>query len=204
MKRVKSFLLGFLLGALIFSSITVFADMTEIKAFLSDIKVNFDGKMLNLKDSEGNKITPIVYNGTTYLPVRVIAESLGKEVHWEQDTNTIKILSKKETGGDVMKEIQYIKEGNLNIVVFEGKRYVNPISITKELNIDYKMQIVAGEVDRENLVVDFYHRKISGEPLIKNYPVVLLNISSHSFAIPYDDYKNDLLPKILESVREQN
>lgn len=210
MRKTRSFLLGFLISALIFSSITIFADTTEIKAFLSDIKINLDGKILELKDSQGNKITPIVYNGTTYLPVRAIAESLGKEVQWDEKTNTVIITSKKELGGEVMQpnvipsDIQFAKEGNLEIVIFEGKKYATPVDIAKSIYKDYGIPIVAGEVNRETSTIDFYYRNVKNDPLIENYPVVLLAISSHSFAISYDDYKNDLLPRILQAVEQQN
>ncbi len=40
-------------------------------------------------DSAGNPIEPFIYNGTTYLPVRAVAEALGKDVAWDDSTGTI-------------------------------------------------------------------------------------------------------------------
>lgn len=211
MKRVKSFLLGFLIGALIFGSITVFADTTEIKAFLSDIKISLNGKVLELKDANNNSIQPIVYNGTTYLPVRAIGEIFDKKIEWEQETSTIKISEKTQplkTGGDNLSEIQYAQEGNLDITIFEGVKYVTPVGVTRALAKDHNVNVVFEEINRENSTVNFYYKNIKGktepELIIKDYPIILLNISSHSFAISYDDYKNDLLPRILQAVDQQN
>ncbi len=40
-------------------------------------------------DSAGNAIEPFIYNGTTYLPVRSVAQALDKNVSWDGATGTI-------------------------------------------------------------------------------------------------------------------
>ena len=55
----------------------------------NDIKVTLDGKPVELKDATGKTIEPFTYNGTTYLPVRAVADLLGVDVKWDGDTNTI-------------------------------------------------------------------------------------------------------------------
>ena len=55
----------------------------------NDIKVTLDGKPVELKDATGKTIEPFTYNGTTYLPVRAVANLLGVNVKWDGDTNTI-------------------------------------------------------------------------------------------------------------------
>jgi len=54
-----------------------------------DIKVIMDGKVQDYKDANGNTVYPVIINGTTYLPLRPIANSFGKDVHWNNDTQTI-------------------------------------------------------------------------------------------------------------------
>jgi len=54
-----------------------------------DIKVIMDGKIQDYKDANGNTVYPVIINGTTYLPLRPIANSFGKDVHWNNDTQTI-------------------------------------------------------------------------------------------------------------------
>ncbi len=55
-------------GALTYKNITVYAD----------------GELVDTTGAE-----PFIYNGTTYLPVRAIANAVGKEVNWVGETNTV-------------------------------------------------------------------------------------------------------------------
>lgn len=59
-----------------------------------DTKVSLDGEVLELKDAAGNPVTPIISNGTTYLPVRAIADSLKVPVYWDGE-NRIVYLGKR-------------------------------------------------------------------------------------------------------------
>lgn len=55
------------------------------------IKIVVDGAVHELKDANGDKVDPVIINGTTYLPVRSIANALGKEVAWDEKTSTVTI-----------------------------------------------------------------------------------------------------------------
>lgn len=54
-----------------------------------DISVTLDGKKLDLKDAKGNPVEPFMFEGTNYLPVRALAESLGLKVSWDGKTATV-------------------------------------------------------------------------------------------------------------------
>ena len=53
------------------------------------ITVKYNGETQELKDANGNRVYPISYEGTTYLPVRAVANLLGIEVNWDGPTNTV-------------------------------------------------------------------------------------------------------------------
>jgi hypothetical protein len=67
------------------------------------ITVFVSGKKIAPKDSNGNDVAPFCADGTTYLPVRAIAEALGKEIKWDGDTASVKIDGAKGLG--VMDEV---------------------------------------------------------------------------------------------------
>lgn len=62
------------------------------------IKVVIDGVVQNFKDANGNKVDPVIINGSTYLPLRPIAGAFDKDVNWDPDTSTITIGSAASAG----------------------------------------------------------------------------------------------------------
>lgn len=53
------------------------------------ITIKYNGEVQEMKDANGNRVYPISYEGTTYLPVRAVANLLGIEVNWDGATNTV-------------------------------------------------------------------------------------------------------------------
>jgi hypothetical protein len=65
------------------------SNLTEVKALLDPyVHVNANGKILTLKDEQGNEVTPLSYNNSIYLPLRGVAQSLGYNVYWDDKNNT--------------------------------------------------------------------------------------------------------------------
>ncbi|GKX30596.1 hypothetical protein SH1V18_30760 [Vallitalea longa] len=68
------------------------------------ITVKYNNQVQNLKDGNGNPVYPVIINGSTYLPVRAIADMLGADITWEGNTKTIYITgngAKKDVDGAV-------------------------------------------------------------------------------------------------------
>lgn len=61
------------------------------------MSVAYNGKIQSMKDTNGNRVYPILNGGTTYLPVRAVSNMLGLEVKWDQATQTV-ILSDPADG----------------------------------------------------------------------------------------------------------
>ena len=72
-----------------FSALAASAYSKTIQVQYSGIKLVVDGSTVTPKDSKGNVVEPFTYNGTTYLPVRAVADALGKEVNWDSATQTV-------------------------------------------------------------------------------------------------------------------
>ena len=57
------------------------------------IRIVLDGKLIIPKDQNGNVLDAFIYNNSTYLPIRALANALGCDVDWEGSTNTVLITS---------------------------------------------------------------------------------------------------------------
>jgi hypothetical protein len=76
----------------------------EIKATLSqDIKIRNGGVVQVLKNSAGQTLYPIIYNGTTYLPVASVGNMLDVPVRWEGSTRTVVLGTEKQQPKSVLK-----------------------------------------------------------------------------------------------------
>lgn len=80
MKKVITLILVL---AIILSAIPAFA--------LGEITIIIDGTKIEPVDANGNPVKPFVLDGTTYLPVRAVAEALNFDVEWDGDTRTVMI-----------------------------------------------------------------------------------------------------------------
>ena len=83
--------LGFCAGALA-------TDGNEtISAILNrKVKISYNGEIQNLKDGNGVAVYPLTYNGTTYLPVRAVANALDQAVAWDGASYSVYIGSHKD------------------------------------------------------------------------------------------------------------
>lgn len=79
-KTLKSYLIGFLSAAILAGGVSY---ATET------VRIIIDNKELIPTDVNGNRVDPIIVNGTTYLPVRAIADALGKAVYWDGPNYTV-------------------------------------------------------------------------------------------------------------------
>ncbi len=87
-KNVVVVIIIFMLG-FVTSSATAKITYKSILVEYRDIKINANGKRIN------PKLEPFIYSDRTFVPLRTIAESLNKEVLWNDETNMIDINDKK-------------------------------------------------------------------------------------------------------------
>lgn len=99
----RKFLAGMLTMALVMVLATpAWAALTsKTITVLTGSDIYVDGIKLEPTDANGNPVETFIYNGTTYVPLRAVSESLGKSVKWD-GTN------KRAYIGEVPGEKQYL------------------------------------------------------------------------------------------------
>lgn len=98
---LKGFAAGTLLTVLTLGTIlpSSAATMKEIKVAMGGIKIYVDGNLKKPTDVNGNVVEPMIYDGTTYLPVRALTGMLtDKEVAWDQQSQTVYIGQRPDVG----------------------------------------------------------------------------------------------------------
>lgn len=112
MKKIRTRKLVTIIILTVILSTTIFSFGSSINQTIdvvyNNIKLVVDGNPVDFGlDSSGNEIEPFIYNGTTYLPVRAVGETLGKTVDWDGETKTV-YLGKKNINDDAA---TYINNG---------------------------------------------------------------------------------------------
>ena len=105
--KLKGFLGGIAASALVACvALTANAQVGTITKDIAyrNITVTLDGQPLALKDAQGQAVEPFILDGTTYLPIRAVAGSLGLDVAWDGNANQVILqtpgASTGNTGGD--------------------------------------------------------------------------------------------------------
>lgn len=109
-------------------------------------KILMDGTEITYTDITGKTVTPIVVEGTTYLPLRGVCESVGKDVDWDENTKTITITTPRSipVHPSVLKieplEDTYISDSEIYYKVEKQSEYKATISAIKN-GIKYTSEI---------------------------------------------------------------
>lgn len=88
---MKKLMFGLVVGFLLGMSATGFAAVGDrVEAVFKQFNITIDGEPVTLET------IPLVYNGTSYLPVRELANKLGYNVTYIADSETIALMTKGE------------------------------------------------------------------------------------------------------------
>lgn len=117
------------------------ANLQEIKAYLNnDIKVKVNGNTVQLLDAQGNVVTPITYDGSTYLPARAIASSLNVAVDYDAASNSVLFGEKVE--GTPVNAIQTFYQAikDPNLTKYKNKDYGEVIKNTESSGSNFTLE----------------------------------------------------------------
>lgn len=125
---MKKFVIGLLVGIALTISGSVFAEdgLEKITAYLrKDLPIKLDGQQLKLQNP------PIVYDGSTYVPLRELSGIVGVGVEWNDKTQTVELSSKSTSNMTIS------TEGNEQQSMTQSTIYLNGRSIIEILGKKY-------------------------------------------------------------------
>lgn len=93
-----------------------------VSAYLKpNVLVMYDFVLQTFEDANGDQVYPIIYNGTTYLPVRAISELMKEPIEWDGVTKTVYIGDGEETPQE--SQIEEEKEKEISIAAKNLKNF---------------------------------------------------------------------------------
>lgn len=170
--RFKKVLVLSIILVLVLSTIAIAANevyQKKLTATIGRIKLKVDGKDVTKEIEEKYKAPPFVvkeFDSRSYIPVRAIAELMGMEVNWDDETHTAEIIDVKSKAyeeeikkkdkeiAELKKEIKKLKEE----VVEEDKLQVledklnDKYGTYKDVNFDIVLKESKNNIDVEIII----------------------------------------------------
>lgn len=178
-KTKKSRTILVLLALVLTLSVTVFAKQaTEtISVMYDNIKILIDGVEYTAKDANGNVIEPFIYNGTTYLPVRGIANAFDKNVDWEPQTSTVILGSKNYDWLDQMGYANYetsaahntLTAWDANQKADDGMKYDRGLKISLRYEADENNDGTYSSYQNIEYLLNNNYKSFKGKLICGNY-----------------------------------
>ena len=63
-----------------------------------DITLKVNGTAYTIRDTNGNEVAPLLYEGTTYVPLAALGRMLDAQVTWDEATKTVSVNDQSTTG----------------------------------------------------------------------------------------------------------
>lgn len=151
-KWFNGFTVGVLVTVLLFSSLSAYANggiKSVLELMLNNVNITVDGKKVANKGEAytlNNGATvpfSMIYNGTTYLPVRKISELLGKEIGWDGKTGTV-VIGAQPSNDTTVDETSIL--GIMNKLAANGKT-TGDIYVTGDITVSKTGEVVPGIYD---------------------------------------------------------
>ena len=157
MKRKNIF--GLVLAGVLLASSVVYAGAfktEKIEVLKENISVFINGKKIATEEE------PFIYKGRTYVPVRVVAETLGQEVAWDGDNKIVYI------GDGAEKMVKAKDDKKAEAAVADLVDFELEIDYGKGLKyeLDYEVEGKGYEAELEN---DFTNSKLKGADALAEF-----------------------------------
>ncbi len=145
---MKKFIAGLIIGATLMSSMAFAAD-SKIEVLFQPLKYYFDGVQKTTPADQAG----FVYKGTTYVPLRFVAEALDKEVQWDGKTYSIYVGKQPEGAAVKVKDTVGYENGTYRGAFLD--------SGSMQVNVQFKLE--------DNIIkeVSFRHLEYKGVNYLK-------------------------------------
>lgn len=105
-KQIQGYLAGVLSTVVLISGAAYAKNASEnINVTYDNIKVYIDNTLAELRDANGSTVEPFIYNGTTYLPVRGVAQAMGAQVTYDGASKSVFIWDKMVPGETFLMDV---------------------------------------------------------------------------------------------------
>lgn len=190
-QNAKFFTIGALFMMIVMSTFSGFAETISktIEVTFNSVNLKVNGKSIQADN--------ILYNETTYVPIRAVANMFDKEVGWDEKTNTASIDDKKISNQGDNKEFSLVTVGDKEYIGFSDIEVLNGCFF--KVTDTNKLDLYRSYLDYSN----------GEEPILTSVPNIPIKNKNNvaTLGIDYNYYKNILIDALTaadEGTNSQN
>ena len=143
MKKFSSFIAGVLTTAIVGSiSISALAASGAMTISVDPINIQVNGETFAPKDVNGKSVPVFAYNGTTYAPLRALAEAYGLEVGYDANSNMATVNNPTTTNSSFYQDVEEVSFGYIKI---NGEKYQ-----WRSIGGNYPVKAAISKINGEN------------------------------------------------------
>lgn len=204
MFKYKQLIIGFIIGAVMFSLAPVSAAIEEFILYKTDYKIMIDGKEYISVDK------PILnYQGTTYGPLRPMLEAAGLNVEWNVSLSQAEVTAPPQAQSTIESEVMTLPEtpaeqitqtpdGITQIDTWEDKQYIGTLYVRNRIRENgYDFVKIRSTSSQSPLTYGTYNTNWqiikNGEIILDNIPIIFIYGYD---AVEINYYINTVLPLI--------
>lgn len=125
--------------AVVSGSVVAVAGYSAERAVLSpNVSIVIDNNKCTFYSAQGKELKPIIYKGTTYIPLRAIGEIMGKNVNWDNSSKIAELSGTRQTTPVVGTPDATIKKSEVKLDVHPEYRIVIDGSERSFFDVDGK------------------------------------------------------------------
>lgn len=210
LKELRGFITGVLVTILVLSSVAAYGTefvQQSISVVFNKVNISLDGNTVgrqgeNYTLDNGEQVPySILYKGTTYVPIRKVAEMFGKQVTWDGNSNTAGIDEMKQENTQSTDGIKLYEDDKVKISFLKTTSFGMEFMVVNKTDVVLTIQAdtlavnglsVSGYISMSDDVSPQSKGKVTARCDITNYNESTKTISGQLTVINfknYDSYK---------------
>ena len=147
-----------------------------------NINLEINGGTPELTDADGNQVKPFVHNGTTYVPIRAVAEEMGAYVGYDANTRTAIIFQDDVEAMSVVHDIS-VANNYFDNIISNMTTIISPNALLSISQLQtYLSEIESVSSDTYNETYEKYNLLIENQNIYASEVAKCMNALNESYS----------------------
>jgi hypothetical protein len=193
--NAKSLAIGVVIGSVFTTGVSYAAlpGLTQISVDLNPVAITMNDKLIEqsktntFNNGKVNVPLTVVYQGTTYVPLRFFSEAMNKQVHWSD--HSISIKNEGIVAGSLENSLVYDGHGSLVFSIKNQTEEIKTLTFNTGQRYDYIIWDDKGQKIQQYSSGKMFNQLVSTESIKqgeeKTYTATLSNLKKGNYKVEF-------------------